>query len=93
VRLGVVWAVLLLPALFAGPGFLALLVAPVAGVAAAQTARTWRHHDGGRPVEAIAALDAAAIVGASAVGVVGCLVAVVAAVFITVGYVQMLDAR
>jgi len=72
--LGVLWAVLLLPAIFAGAVWMALLVAPVAGVAALQASRTWRGAER-RPIDGVAAAGAALIVFAAAFGVAGLLVA------------------
>jgi hypothetical protein len=77
VRLGVVWAMGLLAALFAGPRWMALLLAPVAGLAALQASRSWRGADGGRrPIDGVAGAGAAALVVAAAFGLAGLLAAV-----------------
>jgi hypothetical protein len=76
VRLGVIWAMGLLAALFAGPRWMALLLAPVAGLAALQASRSWRSAEGGRrPIDGIAGAGAAALVVAAAFGAVGLVVA------------------
>jgi hypothetical protein len=78
VRLGVVWAMGLLAALFAGPRWMALLLAPVACLAALQASRSWRTADGGRrPIDGVAGAGAAALVVAAAFGYAGLIVAVV----------------
>jgi len=63
VRLGVLWFVVALGALVAGPLATALLYATTAAIAAAQTARTWGRR-GHRPNELIAA----AMAGATGLG-------------------------
>jgi hypothetical protein len=74
VTLGVLWGALVVAALFAGAGWLALVLAPAAALAAAQTARTWRRADA-PPIEGMAALGAAALVLGAAGGFVGLVVA------------------
>lgn len=84
-RLGVVWAVAWVTALTAGRWPLALLLAPCAGLAGVQAARTWRSRPRPRPAAPMAGAGAALLVlaapaGPVAVGVAaGLVVAVVVA--------------
>ena len=67
VRLGVAWAALTLVAVVAGHLWLAGLLAPTAGVAGAQAARSWRRRTR-RPAVAFAGGGAALIVVAATMG-------------------------
>lgn len=78
VRLGLAWALATTVALTAGPVPLAVWLAPVAGLAAAQTARTYRRRPE-RPEIAAAGAGAALVVVASAAGPVGTVVGLAAA--------------
>jgi hypothetical protein len=71
VRLGVVWAALLVAALFAGAGWLAVVLAPVAGLAAVQASRSWRKVDTPRPIDGMAGAGAVVLVASAVFGLVG----------------------
>lgn len=79
VRLGLAWAAVTMLAAMAGPVALAMVIAPVAALAAAQAARSWRRRRrrAAAPVSAGGAglMVIAAIVGLPAVAVVAVLVA------------------
>jgi membrane-bound metal-dependent hydrolase YbcI (DUF457 family) len=87
------WATLLLAALFAGSGAMAVLIGPVAALAGLQAARSWRHSPKPRPIEAVAAVDAGAIVGGAVFGIVGVATAAAAATAFTLGFAQVVEAR
>lgn len=76
VRLGLAWATVTLAVVFAGPVALASVLAPTAGLAAAQAARSWRGRSR-RPAWPVAAGGAALVVAAAAVGVEAVLAVVV----------------
>jgi hypothetical protein len=65
-RLGVAWAAVTLAALLAGPGWLALWLAPTAALAALQAARSWRPRR--HPSPAVAAAGAGLMVAAAVRG-------------------------
>jgi hypothetical protein len=67
----VAWAALLVAALFAGAGWLALVLAPVAGVAAVQASRSWRKVDAPRPIDGVAGAGAVLLVASAAFGPLG----------------------
>jgi hypothetical protein len=71
VRLGVLWAAVLVAALFAGTGWLAIVLAPTAALAGLQAGRTWRRAGSRRPIEGIAGLGAAALVFGATGGFLG----------------------
>ena len=77
VRLGILWAAILVSAVFAGGGWLAVVLAPVAAAAGLQAGRAWRRFDVAavadvrRPIEGMAALGAAALVIGATGGFVG----------------------
>lgn len=87
-RLGAAWFVASMVALTAGPWPLALLLAPCAGLAALQAARTWRRRP--RPAAPAAGASAAILVLAAPAGPVA--VAVAAAVVVAVVVVGALAA-
>ena len=93
VRLGVVWAALVVAALFAGPGWLAAVLAPVAGLAAIQASRSWRKIDGPRPIDAMAGVGAVVLVIAAAFGPVGLVVGALALVLGAAGLHRAVVAR
>ena len=66
-RLGVIWAVLAFTAVLAGPLWVAVLLAPVAGVAATQAAASWRRRPR-RPAPLLAGTGAALVTLAAAGG-------------------------
>jgi hypothetical protein len=76
-RLGLVWAAVTLVALFAGPVWLAVWLAPVAGVAAIQAAASWRRRSRS-PAAVLAGVGAALITLAAAAGPLVAAVAVTA---------------
>ena len=76
-RLGVVWAFFTLAALFGGAVWLALWLAPVAGVAAVQAAASWRRRSRS-PAALLAGVGAALITLAAAAGPLVTAVAVTA---------------
>ncbi|HEX9970408.1 MAG TPA: MoaD/ThiS family protein [Acidimicrobiales bacterium] len=78
VRLGLLWAVVTTAAAAGGPVVLALWLAPVAGLAAAQAARTWRRSPERADI-AVAGGAAAVVVLGAAVGPVGLAAGVVVA--------------
>jgi len=74
-RLGMAWAVLTLAAAAAGPVVLAVLLSPVAALAAAQTAFSWRRRPR-RPAVAVAAAGAGLVAASSTLGLRAVIVAV-----------------
>jgi hypothetical protein len=81
----VLWAALLLAAIFGGPFWMALLLAPMAALAALQASRSWRRDDGPRrPIDGVAGAGAAAMVLAAAFGAIGLGLAVLVVVLAAV---------
>jgi hypothetical protein len=93
VRLGVLWAMVLLPALFAGPVPLAAVLAPVCGLAAVQASRSWRRNPAQRPIDAAAGAGAVCLVIGAAFGPVGLAVGAATATAIAAGLHQIGRAR
>ncbi|MEO7837036.1 MAG: hypothetical protein ABIS21_05290, partial [Acidimicrobiales bacterium] len=91
IRLGLVWVATTMVAVLAGPVPLALILAPVAAVAAAQAARSWRHHR--RQVAwRVSGGGAGLVVIASALGVAG-VVATVLVIEVLVALALVLSER
>ena len=84
VRLGILWAALLLPAIFGGAKWMALVLAPMAALAALQASRSWRQADARRPIDGVAGAGAAVLVVAAAFGVAGLITAAVVVVVLAV---------
>ena len=90
---GVLWAAAALAAVFAGPGWAALVFAPTAGLAAVQASATWRRTHRRRPIDGAAGLGAVALVAAAALGLTALLVTGVVVFVLTIVLDRVIAAR
>ena len=91
-RFGVLWAALLLPALFGGPAWMAVLFAPVAAVAARQACRS-RREATRPPIDGIATAGAALLVAGAVFGFVGLIAAAALTAVAAVALGRAVEAR
>lgn len=93
ILLALIWAAGLTVGVVAGPVVLALLLAPVAAVAAAQVARSWKGHRGRAPVPQAAMATAAVMVAGSAFGIFSLVATAVVAAIGGAAWASMLITR